>query len=89
MIVYVSLVAMAMVGVALLLNLYRLLRGPDPIDRILALDTMTVNVVGIVLIGGVMFNTALNFEIALLIALVGFISTVAFCKYLMRGDLIE
>ncbi|SNB53630.1 multisubunit potassium/proton antiporter, PhaF subunit [Arboricoccus pini] len=89
MIVYASLIAMTMVGLALLLNLYRLLRGPDPIDRILALDTMTTNVVGIVLIGGVLFNTALNFEIALLIALVGFISTVAFCKYLMRGDLIE
>lgn len=81
--------ALCMVGVALLLNLYRLLRGPDVTDRVLALDTMTINVVSIVLIAGVLLRTTLYFEIALLMAMVGFISTVALCKYLMRGDLIE
>ena len=89
MIAYAGFASMTMVGMGLLLDLFRIMRGPDPVDRILALDTMTINVVAIVLVGGIASRTSLYFEIALLIALVGFVSTVAFCKYLMRGDVIE
>ncbi|GGO72375.1 K+/H+ antiporter subunit F [Bowmanella pacifica] len=79
----------AMLCVALLLNLWRLLIGPQIADRILALDTMYINSIALILLYGIHSGTKLYFEAALLIAMLGFVSTVAFCKYLLRGDIIE
>lgn len=78
-----------MLCVALLLNLWRLLRGPDLSDRILALDTMYINSIALILLYGMYMRSGLYFESALLIAMLGFVSTVALCKYLLRGDIIE
>jgi multicomponent K+:H+ antiporter subunit F len=89
MILIVGLIALALVGAALLLNLYRLAIGPDTLDRVLALDTMTVNAIALIMIGSIVLSTQLYFEAALLFAIFGFIGTVAFCKFLMRGDVIE
>ncbi len=68
---------------------WRLLRGPEPTDRALALDTMYINVVALVVLLGMRYGTELFFEAALLIALLGFVSTVALARYLSRGDVIE
>lgn len=76
-------------GLALLLCAWRLLRGPEAVDRVLALDTMYINVVALVILFGIRFGTELFFEAALLIALLGFVSTVALSRYLHRGDVIE
>ena len=73
---------------AMLLNLFRLLRGPDMPDRILALDTMYINAVALIVIGCIALNTKIYFEAALLIAMMGFVSTVALSKYIARGDII-
>ncbi|MDO8878070.1 MAG: K+/H+ antiporter subunit F [Pseudolabrys sp.] len=81
--------AVVAISVALLLNLYRLIVGPDATDRILALDTMVINAIGLVVLAGIMFATTMYFEAALLFAMVGFVSTVAFCKFLLRGNVIE
>ena len=81
--------ALAMLSAALVLNLYRLLRGPSVVDRITALDTMSVNAVALLVLLGVQRGSALYFEAALLIAMVGFVSTVALCKYVLRGNIIE
>ncbi len=81
--------AVVAISVALLLNLYRLIIGPDATDRILALDTMVINAIGLVVLVGIMFATTMYFEAALLFAMVGFVSTVAFCKFLLRGNVIE
>jgi len=78
-----------MLGVALLLNLARLIIGPHAVDRILALDTMYINSIALILIYGMHNDTPLYFEAALLIAMLGFVSSVAFGKYLLRGDIIE
>lgn len=77
------------VGVALLLNLYAAIRGPSVVDRLLALDTMYINSIALLLLYGIYLGTSLNFEVALLIAMLGFVSTVAVCKFLLRGDIIE
>jgi len=77
------------VGVALLLNLVRLARGPDPTDRILALDTMVINAIALIMLLGIAQRTTLLFEAAMLFAMVGFVTTVAFCRFLLRGDVIE
>ena len=78
-----------LVGFALLLNLYAVVRGPSNVDRLLALDTMYINSIALLLLYGIYLGSGLNFEVALLIAMLGFVSTVAVCKFLLRGDIIE
>lgn len=78
-----------MIGLSLLLNIWRLLVGPSVPDRILALDTMYINSIALIILYGMSMGTALYYEAALLIAMLGFVSTVAVCKYLLRGDIIE
>lgn len=78
-----------MISVALALNLWRLLVGPDLVDRILALDTMYINSIALIMLYGMYNNTSMYFEAALLIAMLGFVSSVAFGKYMLRGDIIE
>ncbi|MEO9656176.1 K+/H+ antiporter subunit F [Marinomonas dokdonensis] len=75
--------------IALILNLWRLFKGPSLPDRILALDTMYINAIALILLYGMYMGSALYFEAALLIAMLGFVSTAAICKYLLRGDIIE
>lgn len=82
-------IATTLIAAALLLTLWRLLRGPSVPDRVLAIDTLYVNTVALIVVYGVMRGTALFFEAAMLIALLGFVSTVALCKYVLRGDIIE
>ena len=82
-------VAFSMVAIALILNLYRLLVGPSASDRILALDTLYVNSIAILVMFGLYLGNVLYFEAALLIAVMGFVGTVALSKYLLRGDIME
>ncbi|MFG1495327.1 K+/H+ antiporter subunit F [Saccharospirillum sp. HFRX-1] len=89
MLTLIILICCALVGVALLLNLYRLIQGPSVLDRILALDTMYINSIALIVLLGLFFGSPLYFEGALLIAMLGFVSTAALCKYLLRGDIIE
>lgn len=81
--------ALCCIIIALLLNFWRLVRGPGRVDRILALDTMYINTTALLVLFGIHLRQAVFFEAALLIALMGFVGTVALCKYLLRGDIIE
>jgi multicomponent K+:H+ antiporter subunit F len=81
--------AFVCIALALLLNFWRLVRGPSLPDRILALDTMYINTVALLVLFGIHQGLDVYFEAALLIALMGFVGTVALCKYLLRGDIIE
>ncbi|MGM0536855.1 MAG: K+/H+ antiporter subunit F [Pseudomonadota bacterium] len=89
MIAIVIPIAMALFAVAALLNLYRLAIGPDIVDRILALDTLMINSIALIVLSDIWMGLGMLFELALLIALMGFVSTVAMSKYLLRGDVIE
>jgi multicomponent K+:H+ antiporter subunit F len=82
-------IAIATISLALALALWRLWRGPSAPDRVMALDKLYINVAALLILLGIAFNSDLYFEVALLIALIGFIGTVAICKYLTRGDIIE
>ncbi len=77
------------VGLAMALNLWRLARGPTQADRILALDTMTINAIALMVLMQIQQGSAVYFEAALLLAMVGFVGTVAYCKFLLRGNIIE
>jgi multicomponent K+:H+ antiporter subunit F len=81
--------ALACISLALLLSLFRLVRGPTSGDRILAVDTLTINVIALIVVFGIAEATATYFEAALLLAMVAFVATVAYCKFLLRGDIIE
>jgi multicomponent K+:H+ antiporter subunit F len=81
--------AFACIGLSVLLNLYRLLAGPGRTDRVLALDTMVINAIALIMLFGMAEVTQLYFEAALLLAMVGFVGTVAYCKFLLRGDIVE
>lgn len=80
---------LALIAVAMLLNLARLLQGPELPDRILALDTLYINAIALLVLFGLWLGSDLFFEAALLIAVMGFVGTVALGKYLLRGDIIE
>ncbi|HQX60224.1 MAG: K+/H+ antiporter subunit F [Rhodoferax sp.] len=77
------------IALAMALCGLRLLRGPHMPDRILALDTLYVNVVALVILLGVRWHTAILFEAALIVAMLGFVGTVAMSRYIARGDVIE
>lgn len=81
--------AWAAVGIAIALCGWRLLRGPSAIDRVLALDTLYVNVVAMAVLLGLQRRTPLLYEAALIVAMLGFASTVALARYLSRGNVIE
>ncbi|NEX18528.1 MAG: K+/H+ antiporter subunit F [Halochromatium sp.] len=82
-------VGFLLVTAAVLLSLWRLIIGPDQPDRILALDTLYVNTVALLVLLDIKLASSLYFEAALLIALFGFVGTVALAKFLTRGDIIE
>jgi multicomponent K+:H+ antiporter subunit F len=82
-------VAFVAVGLALALALWRLLRGPGRPDRILALDTLAINTLALVMLLGLGRANAGFFEVALLIAMMGFVGTAALCRFLLGGKLID
>ncbi|MBD7978610.1 MULTISPECIES: K+/H+ antiporter subunit F [Pseudomonas] len=89
MLAYIIPLCLALIGVALVLNLLRLIIGPDMPDRVLALDTLYINGLALLVLFGIWLKSDVFFEAALLIAVVGFVSTVAVGKHLLHGDIID
>ena len=82
-------VALVAFGAGVLLCAWRLWRGPDLVDRVLAMDPLTVNVIALIVTWGILQGSSVLFEAALFFAMIGFVSTVAFCRYVLRGQIIE
>ncbi|MDO9023295.1 K+/H+ antiporter subunit F [Zwartia sp.] len=82
-------ITLAAIALAIALTVFRLIKGPDAPDRILALDTLYVNAVALLVVLGVYDSSSIYFEAALLIALMGFVGTVALSRYLARGDVMD
>jgi len=82
-------IAFFVVVLAQIMSMVRLVIGPDTGDRILALDTMVVNAIGLVVLLGIAQGTRIYFEVSLIIAMLGFVSTVAYARFVLRGDIIE
>lgn len=81
--------ALVCVVLAMMLCTVRLLIGPSAQDRVLALDTLWMCTMLLALMLGIHFGSQIYFEAALIIALLGFVSTIALAKFLMRGEVIE
>jgi len=86
---FAALYALGCVLLAMLMCTARLLMGPSAHDRVLALDTLWMAGMLLALVLGIRFGTQVYFEVAVLIALVSFVSTIAMAKFLMRGEIIE
>ena len=82
-------IAFAAVGLAQVLAMLRLLKGPSTGDRILALDTMVINAIALIILLGIRLGTQIYFESAMIFAMLGFVSTVAIARFVLRGDIIE
>lgn len=84
-------VAITFIALALgqIMSMVRLVLGPTSGDRVLALDTMVINALGLVVLLGIHQGVQIYFEVALLIAMLGFVSTVALARFILRGDIIE
>ncbi|MCS4505738.1 Na(+)/H(+) antiporter subunit F [wastewater metagenome] len=82
-------IGFAAVIAAMAMNLYRLLAGPTAEDRVLALDTLYINAIALILLVSIQFADRIYFEAALLIAMMGFVGTIALAKYLGRGALMD
>lgn len=89
MLAYVIPFCMGLLGIAAVLNLIRLIKGPEMPDRVLALDTLYINGLALIVLFGIWLASDLLFEAALLIAVMGFVSTVAVGKHLLHGDIID
>jgi multicomponent K+:H+ antiporter subunit F len=81
--------AMACLGLAMLFASIRMFRGPTAQDRVMAMDTLYVSAMMMLLVLGMRFGSQIYFEISLLIAVVGFVGSVAMAKFLLRGEVIE
>jgi multicomponent K+:H+ antiporter subunit F len=83
------LIAQVMLGFAMACATWRMLRGPRAQDRVVGLDALYLNGMMLLLAFGIRSGTVIYFEAALIIAILGFVGTVALAKFLMRGEVIE
>lgn len=83
------LVALVLLGLAMVAASFRMMRGPRAQDRIVAFDAFYVSAMLLLLVFGMRTGSTLYFEAALVIALLGFVATLALAKFLMRGEIIE
>ncbi|MBY0438653.1 MAG: K+/H+ antiporter subunit F [Burkholderiales bacterium] len=86
---YAVLTGIALICLSMLLVLVRVLRGPALPDRIVALDALYVNAIALIILLGISESDQVHFEAAILIALLGFVGTVALAKFALRRDVME
>ena len=82
-------IAFGVVALAQAMSMVRLVLGPTTGDRILALDTMVINTIALMILYGLSLGTEIFFEAAMIIAMLGFVSTVAYARFMLRGNIIE
>lgn len=81
--------AAACYGSALLMNLWKITRAANISDRVLALDTLVINAIALMILYGLSLGTGVYFEAVIIIAMLGFVSTVAYARFVLRGNIIE
>jgi len=89
MILYATIFAFGCFGLSILMNLWKVLFADEIADRILALDTMFINAIALMGLYGISLGTGIYFEASMIIAMLGFVSTVAYARFILRGNIIE
>ncbi|WP_275785262.1 K+/H+ antiporter subunit F [Pararhizobium gei] len=88
-IIWSILASQILLCLAMACAVFRVARGPRAQDRILGLDAFYINAMLLLLTFGIRTANSIYFEAALIIAVLGFVSSIAFAKFLMRGEVIE
>lgn len=86
---YALMICLCAITVSMLLCLIRLITGPSIVDRLLALDTLFLNATCLIVILGIYWSSSFLFEGALLVAMLGFVSTTALARYFTTGHVID
>ncbi|WP_298787999.1 Na(+)/H(+) antiporter subunit F1 [uncultured Marinococcus sp.] len=86
-IIYIT--AATLVSISILLTLYRVFQGPSMPDRVIALDVIGIQLISLIALFCIILNTSAFIEVMLLLAILAFIGTVAFAKYIEKGVVIE
>ncbi|WP_162930149.1 K+/H+ antiporter subunit F [Pseudophaeobacter sp. EL27] len=86
---YATLFAFVCFALALLMNLWKIISAAEIADRILALDSMFINALALMVLYGISLGSEVYFEASLIIAMLGFVSTVAYARFILRGNIIE
>ncbi len=81
--------ALTCFGLALLMTLWKVITAEGVGDRVLALDTMVINAIALLVLFGIKEGTEIIFEAAMVVAMLGFVSTVAYARFMLRGNIIE
>ncbi|SCZ55138.1 K+/H+ antiporter subunit F [Epibacterium ulvae] len=81
--------AFACFSLAVMMNLYKVVYAAEVADRILALDTMFINAIVLMVLYGLALGTEVYFEASMIVAMLGFVSTVAYARFILRGNIIE
>lgn len=81
--------SIVIITLSMILVIYRLIKGPNPSDRVVALDSIGVSLIALIGMFSIMVETSFYLEIILLLAILSFIGTVAFSKFIEKGDIIE
>lgn len=89
MLTWALMMAQVLLGLSMICAAYRVVAGPRAQDRVLGLDSLYVNAMLMLVVFGMQSGSTSYFEAALIIALAGFVGTVALAKFLMRGEVIE
>ena len=89
MITYAAIFAFGCFALGILMNLWKVLFADEIADRILALDTMFINAIALMVLYGIALGTGIYFEAAMIVAMLGFVSTVAYARFILRGNIIE
>lgn len=89
MITLILKVALVFFALTIVISFYRVVKGPSMPDRIVALDTIGVNLLSMVAIVSIVFETKAYLEVILILGILSFIGTIAFSKFLERGVIIE
>ena len=84
--IYISL---AILLLAMLMMLYRVVKGPTTADRVIALDSIGIALISVVALLSILLDTTIYFGVILLLSILAFIGTVAFSKFLERGEIIQ
>lgn len=82
-------IALFGVSLSMIMFLYRLIKGPSVPDRVIALDAMGINLLAIIALASIVMDTSAYLEAILLLGILSFIGTVAFAKFLEKGEIIE
>lgn len=82
-------VALAILLLAMFFMLYRVVKGPTTPDRVIALDSIGIALISVVALLSILLDTTMFFEVILLLSILAFIGTVAFSKFLERGEIIH